>query len=526
MQVQTAEQKVYDMVYDALTIEAVCKKVGDVICDALIIGATCKNEENIIFLTKAGKEVDYLLQGLITKIIDLGEFKGKAGEILTIHTMEVLKVKELQANRVIVIGLGEQTKVDIQSIQRASAIAARHLHEKGAGNIALAIDLENDTVTKEQSLQAQIEGALLGLYTFRAYQTAEKEQQGITDIQILIDEAYEARAEQIIEKARILTEATNTARDLINEPSSVLTPKELVNRAVAMAEHTGLTYEILDCEKIQKLGMGGLIGVSQGSPQLPYFIILQYCGAPENPQTIGLVGKGITFDTGGLSLKPADRMDEMKGDMGGAAAVLGVMRAVANLKPHINVTALIPTCENMLSGTAYRPGDILRIMNGKTIEIINTDAEGRLILADALSYAVEKGLSPIIDLATLTGGMAITLGSVMAGLFCNNQGLTDEIIKAGERAGEKYWPMPLDDEYEELIKSDIADIRQTGGRYCSSITAAKILEHFVGNTQWAHLDIAATSYVDSKKPYQEKGGTGVGVRTLVELLLRRAEKNA
>ena len=268
------------------------------------------------------------------------------------------------------------------------------------------------------------------------------------------------------------------------------------------------------------------IGVSQGSAQPPHFIVLRYRGAPENPQTIGLVGKGITFDTGGISIKPADNMDEMKGDMGGAAAVFGAMQAIANLKPHINVTALIPTCENMPSGTAYRPGDILRILNGKTIEIINTDAEGRLILADALSYAVKQGLSPIIDLATLTGGIVVALGSVMTGLFCNNESLTNEIIAAGRRAGEKYWPMPLDDEYQEQIKSDIADIKQVGGRSASSVTAAKILEHFVDDTQWAHLDIAGTSYVESKKSYQEKGGTGVGVRTLIELILHRAQKNA
>src|SRR2546429_239330 len=219
--------------------------------------------------------------------------------------------------------------------------------------------------------------------------------------------------------------------------------------------------------------MGGLLGVTRGSTEPPRFIVLRYKGAPQSgDKGLALVGKGITFDTGGISLKPADRMDEMKGDMGGAAAVIGAIQAIAALKPHINVTALVPTCENMPSGTAYRPGDILRIFNGKTIDIVNTDAEGRLILADALSYAVKEGLSPIIDLATLTGGMAVILGSVMTGLFSNNEGLTKEIIAAGHRAGEKYWPMPLDEEYQELIKSEIADIKQTGGRYASSVTAA------------------------------------------------------
>ena len=503
-----------------MQIQIATQAVRDLACDALIVGAVCKKDGIDVSLIKTGKTVDQLLNKLITELINDGEFKGSLGEILTIHTMG-----KLAAKRVVVVGLGEQAKVDLQSIQRASAIAARRIQEMGVHALALAIDLENERVSTEQCTQAQIEGALLGLYTFRAYQTAEKEQQGITHIQILIEGAYKAQAEQVIKKARILAEATNSARDLINEPPNVLTPAELAQRAVAMAKHTGLAYEVFDKDKIAELGMGGLLGVSQGSPQPPHFIILHYRGTPENPQTIGLVGKGITFDTGGISLKPAHQMDEMKGDMGGAAAIIGAMQAIANLKPHINVTALIPTCENMPSGTAYRPGDILRIFNGKTIEIINTDAEGRLILADALSYAVKQGLSPIIDLATLTGGMGVALGSVMTGLFCNNESLTNEIIAAGQRVGEKYWPMPLDDEYQELIKSDIADIKQLGGRYASSVTAAKILEYFVDDTQWAHLDIAGTSYVESKKPYQEKGGTGAGVRTVVELILHRAQEN-
>jgi leucyl aminopeptidase len=289
-----------------------------------------------------------------------------------------------------------------------------------------------------------------------------------------------------------------------------------------MAKQFALECEIFDKAKMEELGMGGLLAVTRGSAEPPQFIILRYRGADQaSNKGIAFVGKGITFDTGGISIKPADAMDEMKGDMAGAAAVLGAMQAIAALRPAINVTALIPTCENMPSGTAYRPGDILHIMNGKTIEIVNTDAEGRLILADALSYAVQQGLSPIIDLATLTGGVIVALGHTRTGLFCNNEQLTKEILTAGEAAGEKFWPMPLDEEYGEQIKSDIADIKQSGGRIASSVTAAKILEHFVGNAQWAHLDIAGTSYVDSVKPYQEKGATGVGVRTLAELALQR-----
>jgi len=274
---------------------------------------------------------------------------------------------------------------------------------------------------------------------------------------------------------------------------------------------------------MQELGMGGLLAVAQGSAAPPKFIILRYRGAPQSKEMgIALVGKGITFDSGGLSLKTAEQMQNMKTDMAGAAAVVGAMYAIAALKPAINVTALVPATENMPSGTAYRPGDILRLMNGKTIEIVNTDAEGRLVLADALSYAVEEGLSPIIDVATLTGGIVIALGSVMSGLFCNDQALSNEIITAGQVAGEKFWLMPLDQEYEEEIQSDVADLTQTGGRTASSAKAAKILEHFVGDAQWAHLDIAGTAYIDNKKLYQEKGATGVAVRTLAEFVLRRA----
>src|SRR5712691_584608 len=290
-----------------------------------------------------------------------------------------------------------------------------------------------------------------------------------------------------------------------------------------MARQFGLECEILDRPQMQELGMGGLLAVAQGSAEPPKFIILRYRGASQNTgKGMALVDKGITFDTGGISLKPAERMHEMKGDMAGAAAVISAMQAIAVLKPTINVTALVSTTENMPSGTAYRPGDIVRIMNGKTIEIVNTDAEGRLVLADALSYAVKEGLSPIIDVATLTGGIVIALGSFIAGMFCNDEQLSQKIIAAGKAAGEKFWGMPLDEEYGELIKSEVADIKQTGGRSASSVTAAKILEHFVGDMKWAHLDIAGMDYTDDKLPYQEKGATGFGVRTLVELALRTA----
>ena len=507
-----------------MDIRLIEQRVEELQCDALVLGVSYKKvgqQRKDLLLTEEAKEVDSLLGGLMQTIYEDGEFKGELGEIVTLHPMN-----KLAAKRIIVMGLGSQEKMDAQAIRRASAIASRHLQQTGAHQITLALHSETWNIDVNNSVQAEVEGALLGLYTFKKYKQTNTngDGRGITRINLLAKHASETSLSLAVDLGIALAEATNFARDLVNEPPNVLTPTELAHRASAMAKQFGLECQVLDRPEMQELGMGGLLGVSQGSAEPPKFIILRYLGAPESEnQGIALVGKGITFDTGGISLKSPEGMHQMKGDMAGAAAVIGAMHAIAVLKPVINVTALVPTTENMPSGTAYRPGDILRIMNGKTIEIVNTDAEGRLVLADALSYAVQNGLSPIIDVATLTGGIVVALGSVMSGMFCNDQELSNDIIVAGQIEGEKFWPMPLDDEYKEAIQSDIADIKQTGGKYASAATAAKILEHFVGDAHWAHLDIAGTDFIDSKKPYQEHGATGVAVRTLAEFILRRAE---
>ena len=508
-----------------MDIQGTDKAVQDIACDALVVGvvrAKANQNNESAMLAGTARTVDGLLDSLISQIYTDGEFKGNLGEIATIHTMG-----KLAAKRVIVVGLGKQATMTSQSIRRASSIAARHLQSTGAHQILLAIGEGEDLpFEKALAVQAQVEGALLGLYSFRKYQHNDNgsSERGITKLLLVTGNEQNASINEAIRRGSALAEATNFARDLVNEPPNVLTPTELANRASAMAKQFGLECHVLDRPQMQELGMGGLLGVAQGSAEPPKFIILRYRGsANSSDKGMALVGKGITFDTGGISIKPAAGMDEMKGDMAGAAAVIGAMQAIASLKPSINVTALVSTTENMPSGTAYRTGEILRIMNGKTIEIVNTDAEGRLVLADALSYAVKEGLSPIIDVATLTGAMVISLGHTMTGFFCNDDSLRDAIIAAGQTAGEKYWPMPLDEEYAEQIKSDIADIKQTGGRPAGAIAAAKILENFVGDASWAHLDIAGTSYVESKKSYQEKGSTGVAVRTLAELAVRLAQ---
>jgi leucyl aminopeptidase len=500
-----------------------------VACDALVLGAAYQKagqKAKSVVLSESAQVVDHLLGGLLTEVCTDGEFKGNLGELITIHPMG-----KLAAKRVVLVGLGAQETINPQALRRASETAARHLQQTGAHQIALALHwqkMQEAGDDAELAVQAQVEGALLGLYTFKKYKHMDSNNgQEVTQITLLSGSTDEDGREVTslrgaIERGTAYAEATNFARDLVNEPPNVLTPTELANRASAMAKKFGLECQVLERAQMQELGMGGLLAVSQGSAEPPKFIILRYRGAPNSTNKgMALVGKGITFDTGGISLKPAERMHEMKGDMAGAAAVIAAMQIIGALKPPINVTALVSTTENMPSGTAYRPGDILRFMNGKTIEIVNTDAEGRLVLADALSYAVKEGLSPIIDVATLTGGIVVALGSVMAGMFSNDEQLSHEIIAAGQAVGEKFWPMPLDDEYAEQIKSDVADIKQTGGRPASSVTAAKILENFVGDAKWAHLDIAGMDFSDTKKPYREPGATGFAVRTLAKLAMSR-----
>ena len=493
-------------------VNQACK---DVTCDALIVGATHvdKDKEGIAFCPST-KEVDQALDGLITSMYANGEFKGNVGETVQIYTMG-----KLAARRVIVVGLGVAEKLQAHTWRRASGIAVRFAQSKGAHQVALALGENN-----ANELQAIVEGALLGVYGFKKYKSGQNNGQKVEGLTFLNREAGNQEWQAALKRGTIMAEANNFARDLVNEQPAVLTPSELANRARAMAEHVGLECTIFEPAQLEAFGMGGLLAVGQGSATPPRLILLRYRGAPESNTELALVGKGITFDTGGISIKPAAGMESMKGDMGGGAAVIGAMQIIAELKPRINVLGLVPSAENMPDGAAYRPGDILRLMNGKTIEIVNTDAEGRLALADALSYAVKEGCSPIIDIATLTGACVVALGGKRGGLFCNNNELRDQLMAAGEVAGEKLWPLPIDEEYQENIESHVADIRQNGGRMGGAINAAKVLEHFVGDAAWAHLDIAGTEFVEEKHPFMEKGATGFGARALAEMVLRRAEE--
>ncbi len=465
--------------------------------------------------------IDRALDGVISQLISQGEIKGKLNEITIIHSLG-----KLRATWVVIVGLGEPQKLSQDKVRGAMADACRFLRQKGVDDIAtVAQGAGIAGISAESAVQAVTEGALLGVYSFRRHITKEAEHGEIKQLTIVgSDGANLSSLEQGSDKGRVLAEAANLARDMVNEPANYMTPSHMAEMAAKLAENYGLELSVLEREQMQELGMGGLLGVAQGSRQPPKFIVLHYRGSDSNEIDMALVGKGITFDSGGISIKPSEGMAEMKGDMAGGAAVMAAVGALAQLKPKVNVVAIIPATENLPSENALKPGDVLAAMNGKTIEIISTDAEGRLILADALGYALKLGAKSVVDVATLTGACHVALGNICSGAFGNNQELVDRVIAAGAEAGELIWQMPMYDGYKEQIKSDVADIKNVGGKYGGAITAAQFLVEFVGDTPWVHLDIAGTSMTDKEQAYLVKGATGVPVRTLVNLVLSLAQE--
>ncbi len=465
--------------------------------------------------------VDKVMGGAISQLISQGEIKGKLNEITIIHSLG-----KLPAARVAIAGLGKQPQLTPDRVRGVVAETCRLLRKKGVETIATVVQGAGIAgINAEVAAQVVTEGALLGLYTFRRHITKEPEYGEVK--QLTIVEADETRLpdlEQGCYKGRILAEATKLARDMVNEPANYMTPTHMAEMAKKVAETYGLEISVLEREQMQSLAMGAILGVAQGSQQPPKFIVLRYMGGDSDTTDLALLGKAITFDSGGISIKPSEKMDEMKGDMSGGAAVMAAMSAISQIKPRINVIAIIPATENLPGGNALKPGDILTAMGGKTIEIISTDAEGRLTLADALGYARQQGAKLIVDVATLTGAMRVALGDVCTGAFGNNQELVDKVIAAGAKAGERIWQMPMYEEYKEQNKSDIADIKNVGGRYGGSITAAQFLAEFAGDTPWVHLDIAGKELSDKERNYLTKGATGVPVRTLVNLVLSLAKE--
>jgi leucyl aminopeptidase len=488
---------------------------------------TLKTDAIIVNTFKGAKRLDgevaaadKALDGAISRLTKQGAIKGNLNEITLLHTLG-----KLPAERVVVVGLGTKKELNLNKIRSAVAETCRHLRKAGVTSIAGIVAVAGiNGITKEGTAQALAEGALLGLYTFRRYITKKEDAPGeIKEFLIASTAKEKTRLEKAVIKGQIMAEAANWARDIVNEPANKMTPDNMAEAARQLAATYSLSIEVLDRQRMARLGMGGLLGVAQGSQQPPRFIILGYKGKTTTEIDLALVGKGITFDSGGISIKPSEGMADMKGDMAGGASVLATLMAAARLKPKINITALVPATENLPSGTALKPGDIIKAMNGETIEVLNTDAEGRLILADALSYAVKLKAKAIVDVATLTGACMVALGKICTGVFGNNQELTDKVISAGREAGELSWQLPMFEEYREQLKSNIADIKNIGNRYGGAITAAKFLADFVKDTPWVHLDIAGTADSDKESGYLVKGATGVPMRTLVNLVLTLAK---
>jgi leucyl aminopeptidase len=435
-----------------------------------------------------------------------GEFSGKTGELAVLHQPQGIKSKRLVA-----VGGGKKEKFDSASLRRAAGSTARTLKQKGVKSLAWLLE--------GRDAEAAVEGALLG--NFEPEQHKTKSDSKSLAAFYVVAAANGAEIERSLERGRILGECQNFTREIVNEPANLLTPMVLADKAKAMAAESGLECEILDQDRMMQLGMGSLLGVSQGSAAPPALIIVRYKPETTSKSTdhLALIGKGVTFDTGGVSIKPADGMEKMKYDMAGGAAVLGAMRAIAKLKPSIPVTAFVPAVENMVSSNAQRPGDIVKSLNGKTIEVLNTDAEGRLILVDAITYAKRLGCTHLVDAATLTGAIVVALGNVNIGAFTNNEDFLAQVMTAAKAEGEKMWHMPLDDEYKDLLKSAFADLANIGGRWGGAISAAWFLREFVDDTPWVHLDIAGTAWLDDAKPFMAKGPSGVCVRTFVKLAL-------
>ena len=499
-----------------MEIKVIVGDIAEIEADAVMVN----HFEDMESLEGDIADIDKALDGAISRLIAQGEIKGKPNEITIIHSLG-----KLPSARVAIVGLGKQKELSQDKVRGAVAGACRLLRQKEVGGIAtVAQGAGMAGISAEGAAQAVAEGALLGLYSFRKHITKEAEHGDIKQLTIVAaDKTESPRLERGCNKGKVLAEATNLARDMVNEPANYMTPGDMAGMAAELAESYGLKLKVLERKQMQELGMGALLGVAEGSRQPPKFIILRYRGGDSAEADIVLAGKGVTFDSGGISIKPSRKMDEMKGDMAGGAVVMAAMSAIAQLKPRVNVTALIPAAENLPGGSALKPGDIVTAINGKTIEIISTDAEGRLILADALGYAEKLGAKVIIDVATLTGACQVALGDVVTGAFGNNQGLVDKVIAAGDEAGELIWQMPMYDQYKEQNKSDVADIKNVGGRYAGAITAAQFLAEFVGDTPWVHLDIAGTSMSEKERAYLVKGATGVPVRTLVNLVLALAK---
>jgi leucyl aminopeptidase len=452
---------------------------------------------------------DSAVQAAAADLLASGELTGKAFETNLLHNPAGLKGK-----RLLLISGGSAKSFSDYELRRIAGVAVRALKSRGLRSFAFVAP---PSIPAEQAVRAIVEGAHVGNFDPDYYRSDRKDQK-IDEITVVAS-GDQAALEKTAREAQIIGESQNFTRDLVNEPSNRMTPTILADRAKKMSAEVGLKCEVYGADKIKEMKMGAFWSVAQGSDEPPALIVMTYepVGAPAKP-VLGLVGKGITFDTGGISIKPADGMEKMKYDMAGGATMMGAMRAIALLKPKVKVIGIVCATENMPSGKAQKPGDVQIAMSGKSIEIINTDAEGRLVLADGLYYARQLGCTHLVDAATLTGAVVVALGYANAGIFTNDDDMYNRFHNANAKAGEKMWRLPLDDEYKDQIRSSIADIMNTGGRWGGAITAAMFLKEFAEDTPWIHLDIAGTAWMEDQKPWIAKGPSGIALRSLVEFV--------
>lgn len=495
-----------------MKIDTVNKKITGFTGDIIIINLF----EGVRMPGGATGAIDKALGGIITKLVRNGELSGKLGETAIVHTFGKIK-----ADKVLIIGLGKAEDFNVERIRKAAGAAIKQARKAGAGKVGTIVHGAGiGDIEPRRAAQALVEGSLLALYEFKKYKKSDKKP--ITHFSIVeLDRRKISEFKKGIGSGTILAQAQNIARDLINEPGNSLTPEKLELQLKKVIKTLGLNktieYRSLKKKDLEALKMGALMSVTKGSNNRPVFIVLRYKNA-RKPLTC-LIGKTVTFDSGGISLKSPSGMARMKGDMSGGAAVIGATLALAKTKAKVNLMTIIPAVENMPSGTASRPGDIVTAMNKKTIEIISTDAEGRMTLADAISYAEQKGAKTIIDIATLTGGCVVALGDITAAVMGNDQRLINLLLSCAEKTGERMWQLPLFNEYEKQIKSDIADVKNSGGRGASAITAGLFLKKFVNKTRWLHIDMAGKEISEKESFYTPKGGTGYGVRTLYEFII-------
>lgn len=457
--------------------------------------------------------------GLIRDFLAGGDFTGKPGQIAVLYPRG-----GLAARRLVLVGVGNVRDCTGERLREAWAAAACHCRTLGVRKFSSYLEESVFAAPPEEAAQAMVEGAILGLYRFTAFKTQEKDPPPeVEEMAFLTDRRDRlALLRAAVGRAEILAAATCHVRDLVSMPANEMTPAALAREARKLADPPRLRVRVLDVPRMGKLGMHALLAVGRGSAEKPCLIVLEYGGAGADAPLIALVGKALTFDSGGICIKPADRMDEMKSDMGGGAAVLGAIQAAAALRLPLRIMGCIPAAENLPSGQALRPGDIVTSLSGQTIEVVNTDAEGRLVLADALTYAVRHKPAALVDLATLTGACVVALGDQVMGMMGTDEKLKEEIRRAADVTGERVWELPLWEHYQEQIKSDVADVKNTGGRHGGAITAGAFLSKFVGGVPWVHLDMAGPVWAAKDRPYTPKGATGAGVRLLAQWLCRRA----